>query len=106
MKKEAMSADAERAIEEDKLDEEKRQERRIEDALDTAGPGKMMQNSVEEYVYLKTQRDNAKQEAKQEKRYQEDRALKIKQHEDTINAVNNLSVSQQPGMDNNTVAIP
>ena len=106
MKKDAMSADAERAIEEDKLDEEKRQGRRIEDALDTAGPGKMMQNSVEEYVYLKTQRDNAKQEAKQEKRYQEDRALKMKLNQDTINAVNNLSVSQQPGMDNNTVAIP
>ena len=106
MKKDAMAADAERAIEEDKLDEEKRQERRIEDALDTAGPGKMMQNSVEEYVYLKTQRDNAKQEAKQEKRYQEDRDLKNKLHKELIFAVENLTVSQQPGMDNNTVAIP
>ncbi|MDB4401404.1 tape measure protein [bacterium] len=106
MKKDAMSADAERAIEEDKLDEEKRQGRRIEDALDTAGPGKMMQNSVEEYVYLKTQRDNAKQEAKQEKRYQEDRALKNKLNQELIFAVENLTVSQQPGMDNNTVAIP
>ena len=106
MKKDAMAADAERAIEEDKLDEEKRQGRRIEDALDTAGPGKMMQNSVEEYVYLKTQRDNAKQEAKQEKRYQEDRALKMKLNQDTIIELKKLSVSQQPGMDNNTVAIP
>lgn len=106
MKKDAMSADAERAIEEDNLDEEKRQARRIEDALGTAGPGKMMQNSVEEFVYLKTQRDNSKQEAKQEKRYQEDRNLKIQQHRETIKTVRNLSVSQQPGMDNNTVAIP
>ena len=47
-----------------------------------------------------------KQEAKQEKRYQEDRALKIKLNQDTIIAVEKLSVSQQPGMDNNTVAIP
>ena len=103
MKKEAMAADAERAIEEDKLDEEKRQGRRIEDALDTAGPGKMMQNSVEEFVYLKTQRDNAKQEAKQEKRYQEDRALKIKQHEETLFAVENLSVSDSGS--GNTVGV-
>ena len=106
MKKDAMAADAERALEEDKLNEEKRQARKIEDAADTAGPGKMMQNSVEEYVYLKTQRDNAKQEAKQEKRYQEDRELKITQHKETKAAIESLSVSQQPGMDNNTVAIP
>ena len=106
MKKDAMAADAERALEEDKLNEEKRQARKIEDAADTAGPGKMMQNSVEEYVYLKTQRDNAKQEAKQEKRYQEDRELKIRQHTETKAAIESLSVSQQPGMDNNTVAIP
>lgn len=106
MKKDAMSAGAKRAIEEDKIDEEKRQARRIEDALDVSGPGKMMQNSVEEFVYLKTQRDNAKTEAKEEKRYQEDRKLKIKQHTETITAVNNLNVSQQPGMSNNTVAIP
>jgi len=106
MKKDAMAADAERALEEDKLNEEKRQARKIEDAADTAGPGKMMQNSVEEYVYLKTQRDNAKQEAKQEKRYQEDRELKIRLHTETKAAIESLSVSQQPGMDNNTVAIP
>ena len=106
MKKDAMAADAERALEEDKLNEEKRQARKIEDAADTAGPGKMMQNSVEEYVYLKTQRDNTKQEAKQEKRYQEDRELKITQHKETKAAIESLSVSQQPGMDNNTVAIP
>ena len=106
MKKDAMAADAERALEEDKLNEEKRQARKIEDAANTAGPGKMMQNSVEEYVYLKTQRDNAKQEAKQEKRYQEDRELKIRLHTETKAAIESLSVSQQPGMDNNTVAIP
>ena len=106
MKKDAMAADAERALEEDKLNEEKRQARKIEDAADTAGPGKMMQNSVEEYVYLKTQRDNAKQEAKQEKRYQEDRELKIRLHRETVSTIESLSVSQQPGMDNNTVAIP
>ncbi len=105
-KKDAMAAESQRALDEDQAEEEKRQARRIEDALDTAGPGKMMQNSVEEFIYLKTQRDNSKQEAKQEKRYQEDRALKIKQHTETISAVQNLSVSQQPGMDNNTVAIP
>lgn len=106
MKKDAMAVGSKRAIEEDRIDEEKRQARRIEDALDVSGPGKMMQNSVEEFIYLKTQRDNAKTEAKEEKRYQEDRQLKIKQHTETVKAVNNLNASQQPGMNNNTVAIP
>lgn len=106
MRKDAMAAEAKRAIDEDQAEEQKRQARKAEDALDTAGPGKMMQHSVEEFIYLKTQRDNAKTEARQEKRYQEDRELKIQQHKETVLEIRNLNVSQQPGINDNIVAIP
>jgi len=55
----------------------------------------MRQNSIEEFIYLKTQRDNAKREAKEEKRYQEDQKLKIKQHNETIKNIQDLKPSQQ-----------
>ena len=95
MKKDAMAAETKRAIDEDQAEEQKRQANKLQQALDVAGPGKMRQNSIEEFIYLKTQRDNAKREAKEEKRYQEDQKLKIKQHNETIKNIQDLKPSQQ-----------
>ncbi len=90
MKKDALAADDKRALEQLELDDQKHQQQRLDAALDIAGPGEMRQNSVEEWVYLKTQRDNAKREKREEDRYQEDRQLKVKQHKDTIKAIQDL----------------
>ena len=44
---------------------------RLERALSTSMPGKMRQNSVEEWVYLKSKRDEADRERRAEKRWQD-----------------------------------
>ena len=105
MKKDAMAADAERALEEDKLNEEKRQADKLEQALDVAGPGKMRQNSIEEFIYLKTQRDNAKKEKRDEDRYQKDRQLKIDQHNETIRNIQDLKPTQQQADANQVIPV-
>jgi tape measure domain-containing protein len=105
MKKQVMSADAERAIEEDKLDEEKRQANKLEQALDVAGPGQMRQNSIEEFIYLKTQRDNARKEKREEDKYQKDRQLKIELHTKTVKAINDLKPSQQQADANQVIPV-
>lgn len=105
MKKDAMAADAERALEEDKLNEQKRQADKLEQALDVAGPGKMRQNSIEEFIYLKTQRDNAKKEKRDEDRYQKDRQLKIDQHKETIRNIQDLKPTQQQADANQVIPV-
>jgi len=105
MKKDAMAADAERAIEEDRIDKEKRQADKLEKALGVAGPGKMRQNSIEEFIYLKTQRDNAKKEKRDEDRYQKDRQLKIEQHNETIRNIKDLKPSQQQADANQVIPV-
>jgi len=52
--------------------EKKRGEREsnlMEKALGVAGPGEMRQNSVEEWTYLKTQKDNAERERRDQRRF-------------------------------------
>ena len=43
---------------------------RLEKALSTSMPGKMRQNSIEEWIYLKTKRDEAEKERRAENRWQ------------------------------------
>ena len=105
MKKDAMAADAQRAIDEDQAEEQKRQADKLEQALDVAGPGKMRQNSIEEFIYLKTQRDNAKKEKRDEDRYQKDRQLKIDQHNETIRNIQDLKPTQQQADANQVIPV-
>ena len=105
MKKDAMAADAQRAIDEDQAEEQKRQADKLEQALDVAGPGKMRQNSIEEFIYLKTQRDNAKKEKRDEDRYQKDRQLKIDQHKETIRNIQDLKPTQQQADANQVIPV-
>ena len=105
MRKDAMAADAERAIEQDRIDDQKRQANKLEQALDVAGPGQMRQNSIEEFIYLKTQRDNARKEKREEDKYQKDRQLKIELHEKTVKAINDLKPSQQQADANQVIPV-
>jgi tape measure domain-containing protein len=105
MKKDAMAAESKRAIEEDQAEEQKRQANKLEQALDVAGPGKMRQNSIEEFIYLKTQRDNARKEKRDEDRYQKDRQLKIEQHNETIRNIKDLKPSQQQADANQVIPV-
>ena len=105
MKKDAMAAERKRAIDEDQAEEQKRQADKLEHALDVAGPGKMRQNSIEEFIYLKTQRDNAKKEKRDEDRYQKDRQLKIDQHKETIRNIQDLKPTQQQADANQVIPV-
>jgi len=105
MKKDAMAAESKRAIDEDQAEEQKRQANKLEQALDVAGPGKMRQNSIEEFIYLKTQRDNARKEKRDEDRYQKDRQLKIEQHNETIRSIKELKPSQQQADANQVIPV-
>ena len=105
MKKDAMAAERKRAIDEDQAEEQKRQADKLEQALDVAGPGKMRQNSIEEFIYLKTQRDNAKKEKRDEDRYQKDRQLKIDQHKETIRNIQDLKPTQQQADANQVIPV-
>ena len=105
MKKDAMAAESKRAIDEDQAEEQKRQANKLEQALDVAGPGKMRQNSIEEFIYLKTQRDNARKEKRDEDRYQKDRQLKIEQHNETIRNIKDLKPSQQQADANQVIPV-
>ena len=105
MKKDAMAAETKKAIDEDQAKERKRQADKLEQALDVAGPGKMRQNSIEEFIYLKTQRDNAKKEKRDEDRYQKDRQLKIDQHKETIRNIQGLKPTQQQADANQVIPV-
>jgi tape measure domain-containing protein len=94
MKKDAMAAESQRAIDKDQA-EDQWPASILEKALDVAGPGQMRQNSIEEFIYLKTQRDNARKEKREEDRYQKDRQLKIDQHKETIRNIQDLKPTQQ-----------
>jgi tape measure domain-containing protein len=94
MKKDAMAAESQRAIDKDQA-EDQWPASILEKALDVAGPGQMRQNSIEEFIYLKTQRDNARKEKREEDRYQKDRQLKIDQHNETIRYIQDLKPTQQ-----------
>jgi len=105
MKKDAMAAESKRAIDEDQAEEQKRQANKLEQALDVAGPGQMRQNSIEEFIYLKTQRDNARKEKREEDKYQKDRQLKIELHAKTVKAINDLKPSQQQADANQVIPV-
>jgi tape measure domain-containing protein len=94
MKKDAMAAESQRAIDKDQA-EDQWPASILEKALDVAGPGQMRQNSIEEFIYLKTQRDNARKEKREEDRYQKDRQLKIDQHKETIRNIQDLKPTKQ-----------
>ena len=95
LKKQTMIAEEQASLA--KLDEEmiKREDARRERMLNQNLPGKMRQNSIEEYIYLKTARDNAEREQKAEARWQEEMRLKREQHTQQITAIDNISVNIQ-----------
>ena len=105
MKKDAMAAETKRALDEDQAEEQKRQANKLEQALDVAGPGQMRQNSIEEFIYLKTQRDNARKEKRDEEKYLKDRELKIQLHTKTVKAINDLKPSQQQADANQVIPV-
>jgi len=105
MKKDVMAAESQRALDEDQAEDQKRQANKLEQALDVAGPGQMRQNSIEEFIYLKTQRENARKEKRDEDKYLKDRQLKIDNHNETIRAIKGLKPSQQQADANQVIPV-
>ena len=93
LKKQTMIAEENRAIDKLSLEMQKHEEKRRERMLSQALPGKMKQNSVEEFLYLKTARANAERERKAEARFHQEMQDKEKKHREQIKAIEGISVS-------------
>ena len=95
LKKQSMIAEEQRALDDLARKEVEHMEARREKMLEQALPSKMKQNSIEEFIYLKTARDNAEKERKAEARWQQEMDAKQQQHDATIQAINGISVNIQ-----------
>ena len=95
LKKQSMIAEEHRAWDELTQKRYEHLEARREKMLEQALPSKMKQNSIEEFIYLKTARDNAEKERKAEARWQQEMDAKQQQHDATIQAIDGISVNIQ-----------
>ncbi len=78
---------------------------RLEKALQTSMPGKMRQDSVEEWVYLKSKRDEADKERRAEARWEKGQDAEERRQQELIQGITEGFAEAMGGIDGSTTNI-